>query len=123
MSTQKSGAGRLLVLFSSIVMGVSAFLPWGTIMEVSVKGIKGDGKITFVMAVLIFLLTISKKIPLWIFLILGLTAGVIGIVDLFAMSIATEGTQAMTAIGIYLTIISAVLITIGALMQAADAKK
>jgi hypothetical protein len=120
MSTQKSGVGRLLVLFSSIVMGISAFLPWGKIMETSVKGVQGDGKITFVIAILIFLLTISKKIPLWIFLILGLTAGVTGIVDLFAMSIITEATQVVTAIGIYLTIASAVLMIIGVLRQAAE---
>src|SRR3990167_8939127 len=123
MSTQKSGAGRLLVLFSSIVMGISAFLPWGKIMETSVEVIKGDGKITLVIAGLIFLLAISKKIPLWIFLILGLTAGVIGIVDLFAMSIVTETTQVVTAIGIYLTIATAVLMIIGVLMQAVDIRK
>jgi len=92
-------------------------------METSVEGIKGDGKITLVIAGLIFLLAISKKIPLWIFLILGLTAGVIGIVDLFAMSIVTETTQVVTAIGIYLTIATAVLMIIGVLMQAVDIRK
>lgn len=112
----------MLVLLFSIVMGASVFLPWGKMMEVSAKGIKGDGKITLIMAGLIFLLTSSRKIPLWITLILGLTAGIIGLVNLFTISISMEETQISAAIGIYLTIASAVLITIGVLMQAVEKK-
>lgn len=93
-----------LAAISMIVVATSAFLPWASILGLSVSGINGDGQLTFIASVvgLVVLAAhtglISTRISRTVMLIVsGVGAAVAAAVGLFDMN-------GFAAIGLYLTL-------------------
>ena len=116
-------AGRTIALMSAILLGISAFLPWGQSPYVSVSGLTGDGLITVSIGILAFLLLFIKKISIWVSLMVGAMGFLVGMVDFFAMSDAVNQIDGTVGPGLYLTVISSIGIVIGTIVEIAEEKK
>jgi hypothetical protein len=110
--------GRTIAILSAILLGVSAFLPWGSSAYVSVDGMAGDGWITISIGLLAFILLFIKRISIWLSLFFGILALIIGIVDFNAMlkaiKLVTDGNMGM---GLYTTLIASAGIVIGTIVE------
>ncbi|PKL36934.1 hypothetical protein CVV38_03545 [Candidatus Peregrinibacteria bacterium HGW-Peregrinibacteria-1] len=116
-NTKPFGIGRIVALISAAVIIIGALLPWGLVQEIKhiTYGYDGDGVITIPLAVIAIILLIIKKVPFWISLIIGLMVSAIGFIDYAAIADATAEIGSV-GIGMYLTIIGGIGLTIGALM-------
>jgi hypothetical protein len=116
--------GKKVALGSAILLGLAAFLPWGTALGlISISGMEGDGKITIGIAVIAIVLLLIKKVPVWIVTILGILATVIGVVDYSSMSDVTNEISASVGIGIYLTVAAGAGMIVGTIMEMVASKK
>lgn len=107
-----------------LVVVLAAFLPWVWILGISVSGIRGDGVITLLMAIAGLAVLVDSagllaepKIPAKIapIVVIALGAGVvlIGLIHL----------NSAAAIGLYLTLFSAIAWVVGAVRQLNESKK
>lgn len=122
--------GRYASAIGAIIVCVSAFLSWGTVDGMTVRGIDGDGKLTFAIALTALILLLIKRISLWVVIILGVIIEIIGIIQnitmndkiaelesIFASSVTSSGITGNVGLGVYLTIVGAALIIFGSLFQ------
>ena len=106
-----------------IVVALAAFLPWVSVFGFSVSGIRGDGMITLVLALLgAALLAIRTglldqvKVPARPGLIASLVlAGLVTLIGLLDMNGAA-------AIGLYLTLFGGIAWVVGAALELKDAR-
>lgn len=114
---------EIIVGISAIFLIVGAFLPWGIAGSYSKSGLEGDGKIIIglgAIALTILLIdTFIREISAIVPLILGLAAGIIGIIDWTAMykAVTKPEVSGEVGIGLYLVIASAAGIVIGAIVD------
>ncbi len=116
-------AGRTIALLSAILLGVSAFLPWGQSPHVTVNGMVGDGLITISIGILALLLLFIRKIPIIISLFLGLMGIMIGVVDFAAMYDTTKQIDGHVGAGLYFTVIGGIGIVLGTVVEMAEEKR
>lgn len=125
-----SQIGRYFAMIGSIVVIIAAFLVWGTVNDITTKGIEGDGKLTFILALIALILLLIRRIPLWITIIFGVIIEIIGIIqnvsmndkiaelkNIFASSLTGPDITGNVGIGVYFTIVGATLIIFGTLFQ------
>lgn len=101
-----------------LVVAVSAFLPWVSVFGIGVTGIRGDGVLTLVLALIgIVLLALttgvvgSTRTPSrWSQISLLVLAAVVALVGLMDMN-------GMAAMGLYLTLLSGLAWVVGAVWQ------
>lgn len=106
-----------------IVVALAAFLPWVSVFGFSVSGIRGDGMITLILALLgAALLAIRTglldqvKVPARAGLIASLVlAGLVTLIGLLDMNGAA-------AIGLYLTLFGGIAWVVGAALELKDAR-
>ncbi len=115
--------GRTIALISTIILGISAFLPWGKTEYVSVNGLSGDGVITISIGVLAFLLLFIKKISIWISLLIGAIGLTIGIIDFESMYQVTQQISGEVGIGLYMIVISSFGIVMGTIIEIIEERK
>ncbi len=115
--------GRGLALLFSVLLVASGFLPWGYTDNVSVAGLEGDGLITISIGVLAFLLLFVKRIALWVSLILGIIAFIVGVIDMTTMYRAVQAISGDVGSGIYLTLVSSAGIVLGVIVENFEEKK
>ncbi len=107
-----------------IVVALAAFLPWVSIFGISISGIRGDGVITLILALLgaAVLATrtgipaqvkIPEKAGLIAFIVLGVLVALIGLLDM----------NGAAAIGLYLTLFGGIAWVVGAVWEFMDAKE
>jgi hypothetical protein len=109
---------------SILVVALAAFLPWVSVFGISVSGIRGDGVLTLILAILggVALATRTGlldqvKIPEKVSLICSLVfAGLVALIGLFDMNGAA-------AIGLYLTLFAGIAWVIGAAIELKDSKQ
>lgn len=107
-----------------VVVALAAFLPWVSVFGFSVSGIKGDGVLTLVLAILGAValavrtgLLPQLKVPLKAGLIASLVfASLVALIGLFDMNGAA-------AIGLYLTLFGGIAWVVGAVLEFKDAKQ
>lgn len=126
----KKQYGRYAALIGTLLVAVGAFLPWGKVDDVVTTGIDGDGIITLVAAIAVFVMLFMKRISLWYSLALGVIVAGIGVAQTFSISQKIEEIKSIFAssligpniegridFGVYLTIVGAALIIFGTLIQ------
>ncbi|WP_210503441.1 hypothetical protein [Nocardioides xinjiangensis] len=107
-----------------LVVALAAFLPWVSIFGISVSGIRGDGVITLVLAVLgavalatrtglLPQLRIPAKASLVASLVLAALVALIGLLDM----------NGAAAIGLYLTLFGGIAWVMGGLLELKDARQ
>lgn len=127
--------GRNLALFSALIIGVSTFMTWGSVLitdvtganeiaKVSILGIEGkDGALVLGLTIIAFLLLLIKKVPIWIPLIIAIGTLTISIVDFYALNEITAEFQGSAGSGIYLGILGSIGIVVGAIVQIVQNRK
>jgi hypothetical protein len=128
--------GQQLTLFGGLGLVIGALLPWAKIaspllgMTVNKSGYEGDGLFTGGLGLLLFISAmVSKGKPGKTYSIVGallsIIAGIALIVDLTGVNTAVadigEGIIASVGIGIYVSIIGAILAIIGGLQKITSA--
>lgn len=126
----KKQYGRYAAFLGAILVIIGAFLPWGKVNDVITTGLDGDGVLTLIGAVVIFIMLFIKKIPLWVSMIVGILIGAIGIAQTFSISEKISEIKSMFAssligpningridFGVYLTIVGAAFIVFGTFIQ------
>lgn len=126
----KKQYGRYAATFGALLVIIGAFLPWGSVDNVVVTGLDGDGVITLVIAIVVFLSIFIKKIPLLFSMILGLIVAAIGVAqtfsisqkideikNIFASSLIGPNINGRIDFGVYLTILGSAFIVFGTLIQ------
>lgn len=121
---------RNVAKIGALLVGIGAFLPWGSVDNIVSTGMSGDGKITLTFAIVVLLVLFIKKIPLWASMALGLIVAAIGIIQTFSINQKIDEIKSMFAssltgpaingkidIGIYLTILGSTLIIFGTFIQ------
>ncbi|NYE36733.1 putative membrane channel-forming protein YqfA (hemolysin III family) [Nocardioides cavernae] len=109
---------------SIVVVALAAFLPWVSIFGISVSGIRGDGVLTLVMALLgaaalavrlgmLEKVTVPEKASLVVSLVLGVLVALIGLLDM----------NGAAAVGLYLTLFGGIAWVVGAVLELRDAKQ
>ena len=107
-----------------VVVALAACLPWVSIFGISVSGIRGDGKLTLVLAVLggvvlahrvgmLPQLRIPAKAGHVAFLAFGALVALIGLIDM----------NGAAAIGLYLTLFGGIAWVVGAVWELKDARQ
>ncbi|MGZ8738638.1 MAG: hypothetical protein ACXWW7_15855 [Nocardioides sp.] len=107
-----------------IVVAVAAFLPWVSIFGISISGIRGDGVITLILALLgagvlatrtglLEQVKIPEKAGLIAFIVLAALVTLIGLIDL----------NGAAAIGLYLTILGGIAWVVGAVWELKETKE
>jgi hypothetical protein len=97
---------------SMVVVAISAFLPWVSVLGISAIGIEGDGVITLVLAlialgVLVARSRVPNKVVRWTPLVAG---GLVAFVGLYDMNGAA-------AMGLYLTMFAGIAWTAAAIWE------
>lgn len=64
--TSKGQLGRLIAVISAVVLIIAAFLPWGSVLGLAVRGTEGDGVITIGLGIISIVLLLIKKVPVWV---------------------------------------------------------
>ena len=106
-----------------VVVALAAFLPWVSVFGFSVSGIRGDGMITLILALLgaaslatrtglLDQVKISDKVGLVTSLVLAALVTLIGLLDM----------NGAAAIGLYLTLFGGVAWVVGAALELKGAK-
>lgn len=126
----KKQYGRYAAAFGALLIAIGAFLPWGSVDNVVINGLSGDGIITLVAAIVVFLVIFIKKVPLWFSMILGIIVASIGTAQTFSISQKIEEIKTIFAssligpningsigFGVYLTILGAAFIVFGTFIQ------
>lgn len=126
----KKQYGRYAAAFGALLIAVGAFLPWGSVDNVVINGINGDGVITLVAAIVVFLVIFIKKVSLWFSMLLGLLVAAIGTAQTFSISQKIEEIKTIFAssligpnisggigFGVYLTILGSAFIVFGTFIQ------
>ncbi|MBL4694882.1 hypothetical protein JKY72_05950 [Candidatus Gracilibacteria bacterium] len=109
---------ELIIGVSAIVLILAALLPWGSTENVTVLGIFGDDTfITIGVGILAILFLLTKKIPTWISLLLGLIALGTGINDYIALSNVFEGNGGSVGSGMYLTLLGGLGVVVGSILD------
>jgi hypothetical protein len=107
-----------------VVVALAAFLPWVSIFGIGVSGIRGDGVLTLILAILgavalavrVGLLP-QVKVPARASLMASLVfAGLVTLIGLLDMNGAA-------AIGLYLTLFGGIAWVVGAVLELKDAKE
>ena len=132
----KKQYGRYAAAFGAILIAVGAFLPWGKVDNVVTTGLDGDGIITLVAAIIVFLAVFIKRIPLWFSMLLGLIIAAIGVAQTFsisekigeiksafASSLIGANINGRIDFGVYLTILGSAFIVFGTLIQWIKSRK
>ena len=109
---------------SIVVVALAAFLPWVSVFGFSVSGIRGDGVITLILAVLGGLSLATRtgllpqvKVPPRAGAIASLVfAGIVALIGLLDMNGAA-------AIGLYLTLFGGIAWVVGAALELKDARQ
>ena len=107
-----------------IVVALAAFLPWVSIFGISVSGIRGDGMITLILAILgaVSLATrtglldqvkVPEKAGLIASLVFAALVSLIGLLDM----------NGAAAIGLYLTLFGGIAWVVGAALELKGAKQ
>lgn len=128
--TPPAQLGRHGAILGAIIVCVGAFLSWGTVDDISVMGMDGDGKLTFTVALVALVILFIRKISLWWSLGLGVIVEIIGIIQninmnaqiselksIFASSLTGPEVTGNVGVGVYLTIVGAALVIFGSLFQ------
>ncbi|WP_374454464.1 hypothetical protein [Nocardioides sp.] len=106
-----------------VVVALAAFLPWVSIFGIGISGIRGDGVLTLILAILgavalairVGLLP-QVKVPARASLIASLVfSGLVTLIGLLDMNGAA-------AIGLYLTLFGGIAWVVGAVLELKDAK-
>lgn len=100
-SAEKTIAGAAVVTF------VAAFLPWASVLGISVNGVDADGKITLVIALIGFAVLAfgrGRRAGRIGQIVLGARTAIVGVADLHSIS----------AFGLYLTLIAGILWAVAA---------
>ena len=126
----KKQYGRYAAALGSLLVIVGAFLPWGSVDNVVITGVDGDGIITLVAAVVVLVSVGIKRIPLLFSSILGVIVASIGVAQTFSISQKIEEIKTIFAssligpningridFGVYLTILGSALIVFGTFIQ------
>lgn len=121
---------RRVAQIGTIVVAIGAFLPWGSVDNVSITGMDGDGKITLAIAIVVLLMLFIKRISLWISMGLGALTAIIGVVQTVSLTQKIDEIKSMFAssligpeitgridFGVYLTIVGSALIVFGTFIQ------
>lgn len=106
-----------------IVVALAAFLPWASIFGISISGIRGDGVITLVLALvggaalavrvgLLDQVKVPSKAGLVVSLACAVLVALIGLVDM----------NGAAAIGLYLTLFGGIAWVVGAVWELRDAR-
>jgi predicted membrane channel-forming protein YqfA (hemolysin III family) len=106
-----------------IVVAVAAFLPWASILGITLSGIRGDGVITLVLALvggaalavrvgLLDQVKVPSRVGLFVSLACAALVALIGLVDM----------NGAAAIGLYLTLIGGIAWVVGAVWELRDAR-
>ncbi len=106
-----------------VVVALAAFLPWVSIFGISVSGIRGDGIITLVLALvggaalavrvgLLDQVKIPAKVGLIVSLVCAALVALIGFADM----------NGAAAIGLYLTLFGGIAWVVGAVLELKGAK-
>lgn len=106
-----------MALFGSMLLAISAFLPWGSTEYVSVNGLHGDGVYTVSLGVLAFLLLFIRRVPIFISFIFGAAGMAIGVIDMLAMAKATEPLSGSVGNGLYITVVSGFIVVLGVIIE------
>ena len=125
---KRSNAARTLILLGGLALIVGAFLPWASISapfvgSLSLSGYQGDGIISGAIGLILFVVALISrkgpgKIAALLTLLLGVLAGMIVIPKLFdfaGISADYEVSLISVGSGIYVSIIGALLVVIGAI--------
>lgn len=122
------GVGRTVAIVGGLLVVVGAFLPWGTVLGMSVNGTEGDGFITIALAVIAGILIAIKKVPLWVPMIFAILTLVVGGYDFYNMySVNDQFTGADYALaeeflgdmsvsvgtGLYMTVVGGIVLVVG----------
>jgi hypothetical protein len=114
---------EIIVGISAVLLVVSAFLPWAKAGSYAPSGLSGDGQILIAIgavAIILLFVDIIYKISAWVPMILGVIALVIGVIDFTAMYntvSSISSTAGYVGIGLYIAIIAAVGVTVGAILD------
>ena len=108
------GPVRLITAAAAAVTVSAAFLPWASVLGISVAGIRGDGQFTLGLGVLGLLLALFGQLPGRVFGVVQALAG--GLV--FGVGIADHNEFA--AIGLYLTLLAGAVWSVVGLAAASD---
>ena len=115
---------RGLGVLSAIVLGVGAVLPWGHIYSEAIIGLDGDGLIILIIAVLVLILLLIRRVPIWISLLLGLIAGLIGVIGFVEVGkVTNQIIGARIGSGLYITIIGSIGIVVTSAMDISKSSK
>lgn len=122
--------GRHAAIIGAIIVCIGAFLSWGTVDNVTVTGMDGDGKLTFTMALIALVILFIRKISIWWPISLGVVAEAIGVIqninmdaeiaalkNIFASSLTGPNINGYIGVGVYLTMVGAALIIFASLFQ------
>lgn len=107
-----------------VVVAIAAFQPWVSILGFSVSGIRGDGMITLILAIvgaaslatrtgLLGEVRVAEKAGLVVSLVLAGLVTLIGLIDM----------NGAAAIGLYLTLFGGIAWVVGAALELKDAKE
>lgn len=109
---------EFIVAVSAVVLIVAAYLPWGSTENVTVLGVFGkDTIITIGIGILAILFLLTKKIPTWVSLILGLIALGTGVNDYVSLSNVLQGNGGTIGSGMYLTLLGALGVVVGSILD------
>lgn len=116
-------AEEIIVGISAILLVISAFLPWAKAGSYAPSGLSGDGQILIAIgavAIILLFVDIVYKISAWVPMVLGVIALMVGVVDFIAMYNTVSNlssTSGSVGIGLYLAIISALGVSVGAVLD------
>lgn len=124
MDLSRLTTAQRITAVSLVVVALAAFLPWVSIFGISVSGIRGDGVLTLVLALLgaaalavrvevIGQVKVPARVNLVASLVLGALVALIGLLDM----------NGAAAIGLYLTLFGGIAWVVGAVLELRDAKQ
>lgn len=124
MDLSRLTTAQRITAVSLVVVALAAFLPWVSIFGISVSGIRGDGVLTLVLALLgaaalavrvevIGQVKVPGRVNLVASLVLGVLVALIGLLDM----------NGAAAIGLYLTLFGGIAWVVGAVLELRDAKQ
>lgn len=94
-----------VALAGAAITAIGAFLPWYTVLGVSVMGVEGDGLITLAIAILIGGLVLVRDWTARIMLVSGIGGLIITFVGLYHLTNVSGS-------GVYLTIVGGIVILV-----------
>ena len=102
-TTANTETGEKFVYAGGALSIVGAFLPWATLLGISVSGIDGDGIITLVLGIAAISVVYAREWDRTTNIALASLGGLIALIALAAMS-------SVAGIGIYVTILGGALV-------------